>query len=97
MLDVGPPRLFGPEMAHVGEFVGEHDDAVADLQLGMADAVAHRQPELLGRSERTLVELDRRIGVVDDQIGRDAVIAFGNGLRHVISPVPARAPFTAFA
>ena len=96
--DGGAAARLGPEMPHVGEFVGEHDEAVADLDLGMADLVAHRQPELLLRAERLLVEFDRRGRVVDDQIGRDAVIPFGNWLRPFsasLSESPAATPLSA--
>ena len=46
----------------------------------MADPVAHRQPQHFLGAERGLVEIDRPRGAVDDQIGRDAVIASGMGL-----------------
>jgi hypothetical protein len=72
-------------MTHVGKLVGEHDMAVADLHLGMSELVlAHRHPQHLDRAERLAVEPNRLGRAIDDQIGRNAVIAFGNMIdRHV--------------
>src|SRR5438132_13985172 len=63
--------------------VGEHDDGVADPYLGMADLPSRRLvPEQLDGAERLRVEVERALGAVDDQVGRDAVVPLGNLLRR---------------
>ena len=55
-----PPTAFGPADAHLGELVRQHDERVADLELGVADlavGAGHAHP-LLG-AEDLGVELDR--------------------------------------
>ncbi len=73
------------ERAHFGVLVGQHDEAVADLELGMADPAA-RRVELHAQcgAEHLLVELDRRGAVAHDQIGAEARITFRDGFhcRH---------------
>src|SRR5205814_3663698 len=59
--------------------VGEHQDGVADLELGVPDLAvgpAH-DPALLG-VERLLVEVDRLLRVLDGEARVDAVVALGN-------------------
>src|SRR5438445_10767067 len=61
--------------------VGEHDERVADLDLGVADPASGRgDAKLLGGSKRLLVELDGLRRVVGDQVGRRRVVAIGNRL-----------------
>src|SRR5205085_9510641 len=45
--DAGPAARLGSEIVALGEFVVEHDPRVADLELGVPDLVAHRQPRNL--------------------------------------------------
>ncbi len=60
---------------HPGHFVGEHDDRVADPDLGVHDAPARtRHTHGFGRSERFLIEVDRARGVVHDHVRRHRVI-----------------------
>src|SRR5215472_16825246 len=63
------------ERAHLGMLVGEHDEAVADFELGMADPAAgsvefHAE---LG-AEHLLVEINRRRAAAHNQIGGQARI-----------------------
>src|SRR5262245_3353871 len=61
--------------------IGEHDLAVADLQLGVADAAVRlRHAHDFFRAEGLLVELDRVARALDAQVGRDRVVAVGNRL-----------------
>jgi hypothetical protein len=68
-------------MAHLRRFVGEHHVGVADLDLGVADLPSgRRHAQHFDGAERLLVELERARGIVEDEIGSDAVITLGNGL-----------------
>jgi len=61
--------------------VGQEDDRIADLDLGVHDLAAgpgHAEPGL--GSERLLVELERLSGVALDQIRRDRVETIGDRL-----------------
>src|SRR5262249_24862067 len=59
--------------------VGQHDDRVADLDLGVADlAVGPGHAHPLGRAEDAPVVVERPRRAVDDQVGRNAVKAVRN-------------------
>ncbi|HMD65102.1 MAG TPA: hypothetical protein VKG22_00445 [Stellaceae bacterium] len=61
-------------------FVSEHDPGIADADLGMVDPAAgiiHSHHPL--RAKRHLIKRNRITGVVQDQIGRDTVVALRDG------------------
>jgi hypothetical protein len=64
----------------VGELVGDHDEAVADLDLGVADGVGgiagHAHP--LDGAEHVDVEVDGRVRITATEVGGDARVAGGN-------------------
>ncbi|MNN69489.1 hypothetical protein D3C81_1852790 [compost metagenome] len=60
--------------------VAQHQRRVTDPQFGMAHAPTRGiEAEHLDRTKGLLVELDGFGGVVDGQVGGDAVLAFGDG------------------
>jgi beta-aspartyl-peptidase (threonine type) len=61
-------------------FVRQHEARVADLDLRVADLVAHRQAKGLFRTECVAIELQGLGGVVDDDRRRDAVVTAGDGI-----------------
>jgi hypothetical protein len=66
--------------------VGQHDHAVADFQLGMADLAPGRgEAQPLVRGECSFVEIDRGSRVGDDRVWRHAAVAAGDRLycRHL--------------
>src|SRR6185369_10206352 len=76
----------GRAEAHLGEFVREHERGIAEQQLRMPDTSARLgEAELLGRAERLLVEVDRRAGILDAQIGEELVDGHG-GLPRFEAP-----------
>ncbi len=69
-----PPIAAGAASAEIRIFVVHHQHAVADPDLGMADAAGRLdQSELLHRAESLHVELDRRLGVVHRHVRLAAV------------------------
>src|SRR5690348_11925417 len=78
--DRGAADRLRPDGAHVGEFIGEHDHGVANLDFRMTDLAARRaDAEFLLGAERLLVELDGVGRIGDTEIRRHTVIAGGNG------------------
>jgi hypothetical protein len=75
-----------------GFLVGEHHVRIADPDLGVADFPAGRgHAQHFDGAESLLVELERARGVVEHEIGSDAVITLGNGLDgHEMSPFESR-------
>ena len=81
------PELLRRVRIVIRELVGEHDDCVADPDLGVPDLPIRRSvTEKLGGAERLLVELECALATVDDQIGRDTVVRVGNLLHHHARP-----------
>src|SRR6478672_6309739 len=79
--------LVRPEVAHVGPFVREHEDGVADARLGVADPLGavgprHRQAVELPCAEGVRIERQRPRGVLHDQVGGDRVVTLGHGTGH---------------
>src|SRR5213076_1662911 len=80
-------RLGCAEGRLVGGLLPQHDDRVADLDLGV-----HYPPARPGhahdllRGEPPLVEFDRLGPIADDQIRRDGLVAIGNRLHHDAPP-----------
>src|SRR5437667_10817348 len=76
-------------------------DGVADPHLGMADRPSGRLvPEQLNGVERLLVEVERALGAVDDQVGRNAVVPLANFLRRhcvLLARREARAPLANYS
>ena len=73
----------GTDGAHLGMFVSEHDDRVADLELSMADSsVRPAHSHALLRSEHRAVELDRVACAVADQVWGHARVTLRNRLNH---------------
>ena len=83
------PELLRRVRIVIRELVGEHDDRVADPDLGVPDLPIRRPvAEELGGAERLPVELEGALAPVDDQIGRDGVVPVGNLLdRHALPPI----------
>src|SRR5262249_56862439 len=68
-----------PASLDVGMLVGEHDDRVADLDLGMSDSlVGGGNAHDLRGVEGALVEVDGARGPFDDQVRCRAVVAVWN-------------------
>ena len=73
----------GPECADFRMLVRQHDARIADADLGVADLAARiLHPLALDRAESPPVEFERLGAAGDDQVGRDRVIAIGNGFGH---------------
>jgi len=67
--------LPGASAPQSGNSSGDHDQAIADRELGVRDlAVRSRQSHALDRAEDLDVEADRRLRPVDAQIRGDARI-----------------------
>ena len=64
----------------VGELVGQHHHAGADLELGVADVLrgVTGHAHALGGTEHVLVELDGVGRTATAQVRRDARVALGN-------------------
>jgi hypothetical protein len=62
-----------------GELVGEHEDRIADPNLGVRDpAIGRGEPHDLGGAEGLLVKGDRPSGPLDDEIGSGGVVSGGD-------------------
>ena len=74
-------RIRGVGTAVLGEIVIEKKPRAIEVQFGMHQALAvlRRHAKRLGGAEGSLVELDRRIAVVDDEMRRDGL----HGVGHV--------------
>src|SRR6266496_1678361 len=68
------------EGTHRRMLVGQHDNRAADCELRMPyAAVWTAEPITLDRAECVLVKIDRLGRAVDDQVGRYAAVAVGDG------------------
>src|SRR5437867_2912816 len=75
----------GAAVFHVRELVGEHDQRVADLELGMADLAAGcAHAHALPRAEHGSIEVDRIARAIDGEVRCDFRVALGDRLyvRH---------------
>src|ERR1700720_1051527 len=65
--------------AHLREFIGQHDDGIADLKLGVADpAVGLRDAHPFGGRQSLLVEFDRLRRTLRVQVRRHRMVSFRN-------------------
>jgi len=82
----GRRRAFSAE---VGILVVQHQDAVADPDLGVANPTARRldQAERLHRTECLGIEGDRRLGVVHRHVGPKRLLGFLGFCAHGVTRV----------
>ena len=73
----------GTDGSHLGMFVSEHHDRIADLELGMADFSARpAHSHALLRAEHRAVELDRVACAVTDQVWGHPRVTLRNRFDH---------------
>src|SRR5713226_8385426 len=73
----------GAECADLWMLVRQHHARIANADLGVTDLAARvLHPLALDRTESPHVEFERPGTARDDQVGRDRVIAVGNGFGH---------------
>src|SRR5215467_4154534 len=80
------PESLRAAIGSVRHLVGEHHDALADLDLGVTDSAAGTwKAHQLDGAKRLFVEVERTRRPANDQIRRDARVTAGNGLDHGIA------------
>ena len=63
--------------AHFGKLVRQHHAGVAEFELGVADAIAHRQAVALLGAECRIIEIDRRLRAADAEVGHGVAVPLG--------------------
>src|ERR1035438_1472411 len=80
--------VFGSVRIHLRGLVGQHNPGVSDLHLGVHDPVSHGHTKEFLRAECLLVEINRGVGILENKIGSDRAISFGNWLDHFKALLP---------
>src|SRR5271156_6014279 len=78
--------MFWSVRIHLRGLVGQHDPRVSDLDLSVSDPVSHGHTKEFLRAECLLVEMNRGVGILENEIRSDRGIAFGNWLDHFKAP-----------
>src|SRR5271168_1045268 len=74
--------MFGSVRIHLRGLVGQHNPGVSDLDLSVHDPVSHGHTKEFLRAECLLVEINRGVGILENEIRSDRAISFGNWLVH---------------
>src|ERR1700733_4157654 len=74
--------MFGSVRIHLRGLVGQHDPRVSNLDLSVSDTVSHGHTKEFLRAECLLVEINRGVGILENEIRSDRAISVGNWLDH---------------
>src|ERR1700688_3830571 len=74
--------MFGSVHIHLRGFIGQHDPRISDLDLGVGDPVPHGHTKEFLRAECLSIEIDRGVGILENEIRSDRAISVGNWLDH---------------
>src|SRR5580700_4392829 len=82
--------MFGSVRVHLRMLVSQHDSRVSDLDLSVPDPVSHGHTKEFLRAECLLVEMNRGVGILENEIRSDRAISVGNWLDHFKALLPGR-------